>query len=123
MFGENPVQQYALCGALFEVQKEGKTFCVKKPKYKSTALTLQNLYYCPLDIPCLINYEEYHRAQYAFIYKKVMHGPLKYEDAIRCLYDLLTKLKAVCLLLAQNFVKHNEVRVPNIIFVLTTSMR
>lgn len=30
------------------------------------------------------------------MYEKVKYGPLQYEDAVKCLHDLLTKLKVVC---------------------------
>lgn len=115
VFGCNPVQRYAKFGILFEVTKEGKTYCCKKLKNKDTALTLLALHHRkPLNFA--IEYKFYEYIPNVFMYEKVKYGPLQYEDAVKCLHDLLTKLKVVCESLAYQSICHNDIRIPNICF-------
>ena len=64
----------------------------------------------------IINYEQCNAAKKVFRYKKVKYDPLSYQDAEKCLYELLQKLLKVCLLLSNEGIRHNDVRVPNICF-------
>ena len=121
-FGSNPVQKYAKYGILFEVTKEGKTYCCKKPKYNDTLSTLTTLALEPALLALHhqnLNFAIKYKYEYipkVFMYEKVKFGPLPYKDAVSCLHDLLTKLKAVCESLSSLLICHNDVRVPNICF-------
>ena len=112
VFGCNPVQRYAKFGLLFG---EGKTYCCTKPKYENTLSTLLALHHRkPLDFS--IEYKFHQEVPNVFTYEKVKYGPLQYKDAVKCLYDLLTKLKVVCESLACQSICHNDIRIPNICF-------
>ena len=116
-FGENPKQCKATSGVLFEAKDRiGEIFCFKKVKWKSDESNLLRIINNKVTLRHIINYEQCDATNQVFRYKKVKYDPLSYQDAEKCLYELLQKLLIICELLSNKGIIHNDVRVPNICF-------
>ena len=116
-FGENPKQYKTRFGVLFEAKgSTGEIFCFKKLKWKSDELNLLTLMHKEVTSCHIINYEQCNTTKKVFCYKKVKYDPMSYQDAEKCLYELLQGLFKVCGVLSNKGIIHNDVRVPNICF-------
>ena len=116
-FGENPKQYKTRFGVLFEAKgSTGEIFCFKKLKWRSDKSNLLTLMDQKVTSRHIINYEQCNAAKQVFRYKKVKYDPLSYQDAEKCLYELLQGLLKVCGVLSNKGILHNDVRVPNICF-------
>jgi len=111
-FGKNAKQCRANMGLLFEAEVDGVTYCFKKPLLKASLFIFKKLNN-PLDYR--IHYEEV--GSNVFQYRKVKYDPLRYEEAEKCLPDLIQKVyKAIDYLFQKEEISHNDLRLPNICF-------
>ena len=104
---------------LFEANKNGETYCYKKPKLVSSGCKIFEImarYPLPLDLSPFVIIYTFKQQQKVFEYKKVKHNLLNYLEAEKCLYPLLKQLYSVCDKLSNINLFHTDVRLPNICF-------
>ena len=117
-FGMSPKQMKCSYGLLIESKKDGVSYCYKKPTYKTQTT---NLFFVKENqcnnnqILHMVTYSFLNSSRF-FLYKKLHYDPLQDDEAVRCLKDLVEKVKEAVEELNGLGLQHNDLRLPNICF-------
>lgn len=94
-----------------------KSYFIKKPLLRSSLLQLQTISVENEECKTWrVHYRQCSKNSSFVSYEKVLHDPMMYKEASKCLYDLIIKVVDIIKKLAKEGICHNDARLANICF-------